>query len=180
MQKKKLNLDVNKKYILFSSMGLSQRKGFDLFVEAVKGLNQNIQILISSDEAPKDKLEFKYHFFKNLNNTASRSLLYSAADMCILPSRQEAFGLVCLEAAACNTPSVIFSDTGLTEIITHKKNGFIAKKNSHKEIVKGIEWILKKLNEDENYFQNVRETVKQFDIKKITEEYIKLYNDILK
>ena len=89
--KKELNLDINKRYVLFSSMGLSQRKGFDLFVEAVKKLNQNIGILISSDEPPKDKLEFKYHFFQNLNDTASRSLLYSAADLCIIPSRQEAF-----------------------------------------------------------------------------------------
>lgn len=178
--KKKLNLDINKRYVLFSSMGLSQRKGFDLFVETVKKLNQNVGVLISSDEPPKNKPEFKYHFFQNLNDIASRSLLYSAADLCIIPSRQEAFGLVCLEAAACNTPSVVSSDTGLTEIIKHKKNGFIAKKNNLQEIIEGTEWILKKLDEDGNFFKNVRETVKQFDIKKITEEYIMFYKDILR
>ena len=78
-------------------MGLSQRKGFDLFVKAIKKLNQNVGVLISSDKPPTSKLEFKYHFFENLNDTASRSLLYSAADLCIIPSRQEAFGLVCLK-----------------------------------------------------------------------------------
>jgi glycosyltransferase involved in cell wall biosynthesis len=178
--KKKLNLDINKKYILFSSNGLSRRKGFDLFVEAIKKLNQDVRILISSDEAPKNQLKFKYHFFQNLNDTASRSLLYSASDLCIIPSRQEAFGLVCLEAAACNTPSVIPSDTGLTEIIKHKINGFVIKKNNPKEIIEGIEWILKKLNDEENYFKNIRETVKHFDIKQITKQHIELYKNILK
>ena len=34
------------------------------------------------------------------------STYYRAADVCVVPSRSESFGLVALEAAACGTPVV--------------------------------------------------------------------------
>lgn len=50
---------------------------------------------------------------------------YRAADICIVPSRSESFGLVALEAAACGTPVVASSVGGLLTLVDHGKTGFL-------------------------------------------------------
>lgn len=50
---------------------------------------------------------------------------YRAADICIVPSRSESFGLVALEAAACGTPVVASAVGGLHTLVDHGKTGFL-------------------------------------------------------
>src|SRR5207245_3727544 len=50
---------------------------------------------------------------------------YRAADVCLVPSRTESFGLVALEAAACGTPVVAASVGGLRSIVEHGHTGFL-------------------------------------------------------
>jgi D-inositol-3-phosphate glycosyltransferase len=50
---------------------------------------------------------------------------YRAADVCVVPSRTESFGLVALEAAACGTPVVAADVGGLRSLIDHEHTGFL-------------------------------------------------------
>jgi D-inositol-3-phosphate glycosyltransferase len=50
---------------------------------------------------------------------------YRAADVCIVPSRSESFGLVALEAAACGTPVVAAAVGGLRSLVDHDRTGFL-------------------------------------------------------
>ena len=50
---------------------------------------------------------------------------YRAADVCIVPSRAESFGLVALEAAACGTPVVAASVGGLRSLVDDGATGFL-------------------------------------------------------
>jgi D-inositol-3-phosphate glycosyltransferase len=50
---------------------------------------------------------------------------YRAADVCLVPSRSESFGLVALEAAACGTPVVAANVGGLTTLIDPARTGFL-------------------------------------------------------
>jgi D-inositol-3-phosphate glycosyltransferase len=50
---------------------------------------------------------------------------YRAADVCIVPSRSESFGLVALEAAACGTPVVAAAVGGLCSLVRHEQTGFL-------------------------------------------------------
>ena len=50
---------------------------------------------------------------------------YRAADVCIVPSRSESFGLVALEAAACGTPVVAAAVGGLTSLVDDGHTGFL-------------------------------------------------------
>jgi D-inositol-3-phosphate glycosyltransferase len=50
---------------------------------------------------------------------------YRAADVCIVPSRAESFGLVALEAAACGTPVVAASVGGLRSLVDDGSTGFL-------------------------------------------------------
>ena len=50
---------------------------------------------------------------------------YRAADVCLVPSRSESFGLVALEAAACGTPVVAAAVGGLRSLVAHERSGFL-------------------------------------------------------
>jgi D-inositol-3-phosphate glycosyltransferase len=50
---------------------------------------------------------------------------YRAADVCLVPSRTESFGLVALESAACGTPVVAASVGGLRTLIDDTHTGFL-------------------------------------------------------
>jgi len=53
------------------------------------------------------------------------STWYRAADVCLVPSRSESFGLVALEAAACGIPVVAAAVGGLRSIVEHGRTGFL-------------------------------------------------------
>src|SRR5580693_118980 len=53
------------------------------------------------------------------------SSYYRAADVCLVQSRSESFGLVALEAAACGTPVVASAVGGLTSLVEHGQNGYL-------------------------------------------------------
>ncbi len=53
------------------------------------------------------------------------STFYRAADVCVVPSRSESFGLVALEAAACGTPVIASAVGGLTTLVEDGRTGYL-------------------------------------------------------
>ena len=53
------------------------------------------------------------------------STYYRAADICLVPSRSESFGLVALEAAACGVPTVASAVGGLLTLVDHGQSGYL-------------------------------------------------------
>ena len=71
-----------------------------------------------------NKLEGRVHFFAPQPHHLL-STFYRAADVVLVPSRSESFGLVALEAGACGIPVVATGVGGLLSLIDHGRTGFL-------------------------------------------------------
>ncbi|MFQ5874266.1 MAG: glycosyltransferase [Dehalococcoidia bacterium] len=70
------------------------------------------------------------------------SLFYSAADVCIVPSHYESFGLVAAEALACGTPVVASRVGGLMETVKDGVNGYLVSWRCPEPFAERIELLL--------------------------------------
>lgn len=70
------------------------------------------------------------------------STYYRAADVCIVPSRSESFGLVALEAAACGTPVVAAGVGGLTTLVDDGVTGYLVAGREPAEFAARIDELL--------------------------------------
>ena len=184
-----LCLPKDKRLILFGTMSAinDQNKGFYLLKKAFKRFfskeYKDIELVIFGSSKPKDEddLGFKTHYLGHLNDEISLAVVYSAADVMIVPSIQEAFGQTASESLACGTPVVAFGNTGLSDIVEHQKNGYLAKPFDTGDLACGIKWVLEDDKRWKKLSENAREkVVNEFDIIRVAKRYTDLYKEILK
>jgi len=72
------------------------------------------------------------------------STFYRAADVCLVPSRSESFGLVALEASACGTPVVAAAVGGLRTLVEHGRTGFLVERREPSTFSLYVDEILSK------------------------------------
>jgi len=70
------------------------------------------------------------------------STYYRAADVCVVPSRSESFGLVALEAAACGTPVVAAAVGGLLTLVEDGVTGFLIETRNPSDYAAAISKLL--------------------------------------
>ena len=68
---------------------------------------------------------------------------YRAADVCVVPSRTESFGLVALEAAACGTPVVAANVGGLRFLVDHGVTGYLVDQREPRDYAELIDRVLR-------------------------------------
>ena len=100
-------------------------------------------------------------------------------DIFCLPSRQEAFGIVYLEAMACGKPAVGSLGTGAEDLIKNEKTGLLVPR----EDVESLAAALKRLMSDIVWAQKLgeagREYARQFTWESSASKYLELYKNIL-
>ncbi len=186
--RKELNLPQNSKIIIFGAAGgvNDVRKGFKLLVNALKYLkntvvNKSFNLIIfgGNNKDFHKEIDFKIHYFNEIHDDKILQKLYSAADLLIVPSKLETFGLTALEALACGTPVVAFRNTGLTDIIEHKKNGYLAEFLDERDLAEGVSWVLENLSKN-ILNKNSRERAKKyFSEEVIIKKYENIYQNLL-
>lgn len=114
-----LGIGLDARVILFAAQPVTRRmKGFHLLAQALDGMDHPEALLVSvgSGRPPVD-VPIPHVHLGHLGQERLLSLVYSAADVLVIPSMQEAFGLTALEATACGTPVIGFEVGGIVDTV---------------------------------------------------------------
>lgn len=183
--KKNLGIDINKKNILFGAVAATKdkRKGFDLLKEALFKMktkeNKTFSVFGSKQANHTDRNGFKFNYLGHISNIELLRTVYSAADVIVIPSRQENLSNVVMEALACGTPVVAFDIGGMPDMISHKENGYLAKGFNTDDLLNGIEWLLNNSNLKQ-ISENAHQSIKnKFLDSKIATQYIDVYSKMI-
>ncbi|MAG14513.1 MAG: glycosyl transferase family 1 [Dehalococcoidales bacterium] len=106
-------------------------------------------------------------FFLGLIKQSELPFYYGAADVCVVPSYYESFGLVAMEALACGTP-VVTTKVGYAEnIIRQGRDGYVVMDNTPSTLSEKIARLLSRSNGDAKSVNARRATVTRFSWSKI-------------
>lgn len=108
------------------------------------------------------------------------SSLFSLADLLLLPSAKESFGMVAIEAMACGVP-VISSDVGgLPEVIEHGKTGFLAPIGDVESMAEQALLLLQRPVLYELFsLRGIEQVKRKFTMESIVDQYEALYKQVL-
>jgi glycosyltransferase involved in cell wall biosynthesis len=146
-----LNIDVTETIIAFGAVSVnSPYKGWAYLQKALELLKQddtikNISVLIFGSGYDKDiaaSIPFKTKFMGFLQDEYSTALVYNAADVFIVPSLADNLPTTVQESLSCGTPVVGFEVGGIPDMISHKKNGYLAKYKDSGDIAEGIKFCI--------------------------------------
>lgn len=129
-----LGMPVDAHIVLFGALGGTQdpRKGGDLLLQALRKLtavapHEPMLGVVFGQSTPTrpPMVGMPLRWLGHLHDDVTLSLLYSAADVMVVPSRQENLPQTATEAQACGCPVVAFDCTGLPDAVAHEQTGLL-------------------------------------------------------
>lgn len=125
--------------------------------------------------------ELEIHdYVKFLGKQSELVEILSCADLFLMPSQSESFGLSALEAMACEVPVISSSVGGLPELIVHNKTGYIAEIGDIERMAKYAIELLTNENKRLTFAKEGRKRAEEmFNINKIVDEYERYYEKVL-
>ncbi len=145
--RRELGIEQDAKVVLFGAAGIhNRRKGLRFLVDAleileVNGHGEGLVLAMFGDlgeGAPR--LPFPVIPAGYVNNETQLALLYSAADVYVLPSIEDNLPNVVLESLSCGTPVVGFEIGGMPDMVEHRKTGWLVPRGDVYGLADGIRW----------------------------------------
>lgn len=170
-------------YIIAGIGRLHPEKGFDILLKAVKlckGINIRIVLAGSGDE--KCSLQ-KYAESNNLkviflDEVSKVELVYSLADVIVMPSRRESVSLVALEAGFFAKPVIAARVGGLAENIRHGETGLLVGPECPEEMAKAIRQLYDNKEQAQILGRQLSKHIRnEFDPANITAQMEKVYSE---
>lgn len=148
---KKLNLDPNKKYLLFFGL-IRDYKGLDQLLVSLSGLEEDVHLIVAGEVygdftkyhaiIKEHKLENRVHLNLEYISDEIVKYFFSVSSTVVLPYRSGTQSGIIAIAKHFNKPIVATDVGGLSEFIQHETEGMIVPPNDVKELTKGIEKML--------------------------------------
>jgi D-inositol-3-phosphate glycosyltransferase len=169
-------------------------KGIDILLGAAAHLNGESDcfvLVIGGDSAAKDgEMAHLRDLASELGITERVSFLgavdherlpafYSAADVCVMPSFHESFGLVALEAMACGTPVVASRVGGLTATVRDSETGYLIPWHCPEPFAERLELLLGNEELRRAFGRSAREEVERFRWGNVAEAVLALYRELI-
>lgn len=166
---------------------LCERKGLYYLIESIKMVREaipNIKLYLIGKGNLREELQRlveKHGLLRNvvfIGKVSEEELIkwYNRAEVFVLPSLFEGFGIVCIEAMACGVPVIGTKVPGIVDIIRDRDNGLLVPPQDPDSLAKAIVQMLKDKGLCKYLGERERKGILgKFDWSKISEEFIDLY-----
>ena len=181
--RKKLDIPINKKVILFVAANLSdKRKGAKYFFKALSYLKNDNYMVVTIGKKYENQfndIDIEIRQLGYIYERKKLSEIYSMSDVFCTTSLDEVFGLTVTEALSSGTPVVAFDVGGIPEQIKDGC-GFIVKTKNTNKLARKIKLLLEdeKLNKKMSQKASVK-AVNNYSIEKMVNEYKKTYDELM-
>jgi len=169
-------------------------KGIDRLLMAIPYLRQKQEVhlvVAGGDEQSQTEMERLQRLAQELGIRDSITFAgivkqedlpqyYSAADVCVVPSHYESFGLVALESLACGTPVVATRVGGIEQVITEETLGYVVKDNTPLDLADKIARLLSRPDADARTALIARAAVARFSWANIAEALVEEYRAVIR
>jgi N-acetyl-alpha-D-glucosaminyl L-malate synthase BshA len=129
--------------------------------------------ILAKELGVKDKI-----LFLGKSDEVRKILCY--ADLFLLPSETESFGLAALEAMAAKTPVISSNSGGLPEVNIQGQTGFLSNVGDIEDMAKNAVYILEDEKRLEEFKENAFAYAQRFNIDKILPKYEEMYRKVIK
>lgn len=183
-----LQLPQGKKMLLFAAENATDcRKGFDLLLKALgelpASLKREIILTAMGDGASSDIAKSTGVETVNLGYVGGdilKSIVFSAADLFVFPTRADNLPVVLQESMACGTPMVSFDVGGVSDLVRPGTTGYLARAEDSQDLSRGIVQLL----EDDNTRAKMRThcraiAVAEYSAGLQAQRYLELYRSIV-
>jgi D-inositol-3-phosphate glycosyltransferase len=186
-----LGLD-NERIILFVGR-IEPLKGVDILINAASLLESDVEctvLVVGGDEASQSEvaelqdlardrgIEHRVAFVGAVDHE-TLPLYYNAADVCVVPSHYESFGLVAVEAMASGVPVVASRVGGLTGTIKDGETGYLVPWLCPEPFAERIELLLENEPLRNNLGEAAREAMARYRWENVATAVLHLYQDLL-
>jgi len=180
---------------------LEWRKGIGTLIATVGKLKNEIPnlklFIVGGKIFGKNKNQDDFKEYERLKNVALKEgvenlikfvgmiqhsnlpVFYKTADILVIPSYYEPFGLVALEGMAAKVPIIASDVGGLAKIIEDQKTGLLAEPRNVDSLKEKILTLYQNKKLGETLVNNAFEFVKNYSWEKIAKEIEKVYNDLI-
>ena len=105
---------------------------------------------------------------------------YSAAEVVVMPSHYESFGMVALEAMACGTPVIASEVGGLAYLVRDGETGFTIPDQEPEMLCEKISWLLNDDDLNSRMSQRAMEYAQDYAWEKIASQILEVYKELVK
>ncbi|MFH0818508.1 MAG: glycogen synthase [Patescibacteria group bacterium] len=204
---KQTTINYTKPYILFVGR-ITRQKGLIYLLQALKHINKDVELVICAG-APDEQIIYQQikNYIKRLKHAGRKIThieefvdkeklqeLYSHAGVFVCPSIYEPFGIINLEAMACETPVVASAVGGIPEIVIPDETGLLVAfksiseinhaprnpKNYSYRLAKSIQFLLDNPKTAKQMGVRGRKiAMKNFTWKKIANQTVQIYHKVI-
>lgn len=180
--KKELGIDEAKTILLFSAANINdERKGLRYLLHSLDMLNNIYDKLVVICMGVNIQTYHKNILcLGNIKEEKKMAMIYSAADIYVLPTLADNLPNTILECMACRTATIAFDVGGIPDVIHHMETGYLVPPKDEVALANGIRFLFANPNERKRIADNAYQMIKHdFTVEIQTQKVLAYYKDIL-
>lgn len=153
-----------------------------VFAQVREQRNATLVLIGDGPERSKAEQYAREHQLQNVvfvGNVKNPMELLSAADVMLLPSESESFGLAALEAMACGVPVISSNAGGLPELNRHGVSGLMSDVGDVNEMAKQVLYLIETPERLNKFKRQAKERSESFNLQAVLPQYEAIYEHVL-